>query len=357
MPPPQVLSLPAEPEALTTDQTAAYLVATAVWAPSVHNTQPWWFGVDGREVTLYADRARQLTVADADGREMLISCGAALFTARLALRSLGWVPQTAILPDPADPLLIARLRWQQRAAPESGEWRIFGQVMQRRTHRGGFDPLPLAADLLRALEAGARRDKAQLRIITGEPDRAFLAATVQTAEQMLRLSSPHVRELADWASPPGSARLDGLPATSYPARPTRTFPYFPGRDFARGHGWGIPPSSAESAAHSAGVVCLLTTPGDGPADWVNAGQALQRILLTSAAFGVAAALHSQPFELAWLRQVIRRNVRDGSYPQLLLRLGTVVQTAASVRRQPASVLIAAGDRPALGGWPPASRPT
>jgi hypothetical protein len=344
MSPLDVLSPPAGREALTPAQTTAYLVAAAVWAPSVHNTQPWWFGADGRELTLYADGARQLTVADPSGREMLISCGAALFTARLALRSLGWVPRTAILPDRIDPLLVARLSWQQRATPASHEVRLFGQVMQRRTHRGGFDPLPLAGDLLRALQAGARRDNAELRIITGEADRAFLAATVQTAEQTLRLSSPHVRELASWTSPPGSPRADGLPATSYPARPPRTFPDFPGRDFAHGRGWGLPPSSADTAARSAGVVCLLTTPGDGPVDWVNAGQALQRALLTSAACGVATALHSQPLELAWLRQLIHSHVRDGSYPQLLLRLGTVVQTAVSIRRPPASVLIAA--RPA-----------
>jgi len=338
---PDVLSLAAGPEALTADQTAAYLVAAAVWAPSVHNTQPWLFSSDGRELTLYAESSRQLTVADPAGREMLISCGAALFTTRLALRSLGWVPRTAVLPDPADPLLIARLSWRQRAAPARYERLLFGHVMQRRTHRGGFDPLPLATDLLRVLQQGAKRDGAELRIITDEVGRAFLAATVQTAHQALRLSSPHVSELSAWTSPPDSPRPDGLPTTSYPARPTRTFPDFPSRDFAHGHGWGISSSSADTAARSPGVVCLLTTAGDGPADWVNAGQALQRTALTSAAYGVAAALDSQPLELTWLRQLIRSHVRDDSYPQLLIRLGTVAQTAVSVRRPAASVLIGA----------------
>ena len=37
-------------------------------------------------------------MADPDGREMMISCGAALFNIRLALRSLGWIPQTRVLP-------------------------------------------------------------------------------------------------------------------------------------------------------------------------------------------------------------------------------------------------------------------
>jgi hypothetical protein len=87
-----------------------------------------------------------------------------------------------------------------------------------------------------------------------------------------------------------------------------------------------------------GIVCLLTTSADVPAAWVNAGQALQRILLRSAAYGVAAALHSQPVEVGWLRQAIRVQLGDGSYPQLVLRLGTVIQNAISVRRPAMSVL-------------------
>jgi hypothetical protein len=89
-------------------------------------------------------------------------------------------------------------------------------------------------------------------------------------------------------------------------------------------------------------VCLLTTTHDRPVDWVNAGQALQRALLTSASYGVAAALHSQPLELPRLREFIRTQFSGGSYPQLVLRLGTVIQTAVSVRRPPASVLFANG---------------
>ena len=94
------------------------------------------------------------------------------------------------------------------------------------------------------------------------------------------------------------------------------------------------------------MACLLTTPADTPRDWVNAGHARQRILLTSASYGAAAALYSQPMEVGWLREVIRVQLGDGSYPQLVLRLGTVIQSAISVRRPPGSVLLAPGREPA-----------
>jgi hypothetical protein len=341
-----VLPLPAGrlagPGPLSVEEIAAYVVAAAVWAPSVHNTQPWWFSVGGREISLYADAGRQLMVADPGGREMMISCGAALFTGRLALRSLGYIPDTCVLPDPGRPLLVARVSWQRQAAATGYEQRLFRQVWRRRTHRGGFDPLPLSPDLLAVLPEGAGRDRAMLRIVGGEGSRAVLASAVGTAEHALQLDSAYVRELAQWASPPGSTRRDGVPHTAYPAHGERTLPHFPGRDFAHGRRWGACWSSPSAAPRSAGVVCLLATAGDRPVDWVNAGQALQRILLTSAICGVAAALHSQPLERAGLRKFTRTQLGDGSYPQLVLRLGTAIQTAVSVRRPPASVLFASG---------------
>jgi nitroreductase len=327
------------------DEVAAYVVDAAVWAPSVHNTQPWWFTRRGAEIVLHADSQRQLGVADPAGREMMISCGAALFTAKLVLRSLGYVAETRELPDRGDPLVIARLRWRHRLPPTDYESLLFRHVTRRRSHRGGFGPLPLTPGLLDALRQDATSDGAALRVARDDGSRAAVAAVVELAETSERQDSAYVRELAAWAPPPGSSRQDGVSSLSYPARPERTSPHFPSRDFAHGHGWGIRASSAASGSWFAGVVCLLTTPGDGPQDWVHAGHALQRILLKCAAYGVAAALYSQPVEIYWLREVMRAQLADGSYPQLVLRLGIVRQNAISVRRPAASVLFRA-ERPA-----------
>jgi hypothetical protein len=331
-------------EPMTEEEIVRYVVARAIWAPSVHNTQPWRFTADGRpELSLHADAGRQLAVADPDGREMMISCGAALFTIRLALRSLGWIPETRVLPDPAQPTLVARVSWRERAAADEFERRLSGRVLTRRTHRGAFDPEPLPPDTLAALRDAGVREGAALRIVADDGRRAALAAAIQTAEYELRRDGERLRELARWTPAPGSARRDGVPATSYPVRAERTQPDFPARDFARGHGWGIPPLSAATSYRAAGVAGLLTTTGDRPENWVHAGQALQRILLTAGLCGAAVALHSQPLELPWLREFLRTQLSDGACPHLALRIGLVTQVALSVRRDPGDVLFPAGD--------------
>ena len=337
-------------EPTTAEEIARYVVARAVWAPSVHNTQPWRFTADGgSQISLHADADRRLAVADPDGREMMISCGAALFTARLALRALGYIPETRVLPDPAQPALVAEVSWRDRAAADEFERRLSGHVLTRRTHRGAFDPEPLPPDTLAALRAAAAREGAALRIVADDGRRAALAAAVQSAEHELRRDAERLRELARWTPAPGSACRDGVPATSYPARAERTQPYFPGRDFARGHGWGTPPLSPATSHRAAGVAGLLTTTADHPVDWVNAGQALQRIMLTASTCGAAVALHSQPLELPWLREFIRTQLSDDACPHLVLRIGLVTQVAVGVRRDPDDVLFPiGGDRASPG---------
>jgi len=326
-------------EAATPEEVARFVVGAAVWSPSVHNTQPWRFHARPEEISLYADADRRLRVADPQGREMMISCGAALFTTRLALRFLGYVPEVTILPDPDRPMLIARISWQEQVAAADYERELYHQVASRRTHRGGFDLAPLPPGVIAGLRQDASRHDAMLRLMADDGRRAALAGVVETAEAILRLDGARAQELASWAPAPASARRDGVPHTSYPARPDHTDPQFPGRDFAHGHGWGHATPGSGPLLRAAGVVSILTTSGDQSADWVNAGQALQRVLLSASASGVAAALHSQPLELPQLRDLIRLQLCDHAYPQMLLRFGTTGQTAVSVRRPVEEVLL------------------
>jgi nitroreductase len=329
--------LPAE--VTTPEEIARFVVDAGVQAPSVHNTQPWRFEHDEHEIAIRADNERQLRVADPHGREMMISCGAALFNVRVALRYLGWVPKVRVLPEPELPNLVARVTWDEPVPPVEYEQRLFGEIPWRRTHRGGFSSAPLPPELLCDLPREADREKAMLVLVAEDRQRAAaIAATVEAGDYALRADSARAKEEADWAPDPGSHRRDGVPPSAYPARPERTEPAFRSRDFAHGHGWGLPPGD-EPPVRCAGVVGLLTTSVDQPVDWIHAGQALQRVLLLASSCRVSAALHSQPLEIPLLREFIRVHLCGRAYPQMVLRFGTTDERAVSVRRPVDEVLL------------------
>ncbi len=145
---------------------AQYLIATAACAPSVHNSQPWRFQVGEDCIELLSDPRRRAWT-DASGREMLISCGAALFGLRLAMRSLGFQPVVEQLPDPAQPRLVARVRpGRWRSVPMSSlEVRMLAAVPHWHAHRGALEPGPLPAGLAAGLRSDAFVEGAELTFV------------------------------------------------------------------------------------------------------------------------------------------------------------------------------------------------
>ncbi|SDL74004.1 Acg family FMN-binding oxidoreductase [Nonomuraea jiangxiensis] len=305
------------------------------WAPSVHNTQPWSFAVTGEEISLRADTSRKLPVSDAAGRELLISCGAALFTMSTAMRCEGYEPAVRILPDPDRPGLVATIRPGEELEADELTRVLGGEIERRRTHRAGFADVPLPDRLIESLARGAMREGAKLTPIRAPAAVHVLAALTQAAQGVQAQDERFSLELIRWSRPPGSTRTDGVPAEAYPREPVPTEPDFPQRRYSWRHGWG---TRAEPAEVSTGVVAVVTTRGDGREEWIAAGQALQRVLLHASAHGVSAAFHTQALELDLLREFLRQELCSGEYPQMVMRLGVTFDSKDVPRRPLTDIL-------------------
>ncbi|SEU26381.1 Acg family FMN-binding oxidoreductase [Nonomuraea wenchangensis] len=301
----------------------------ARWAPSVHNTQPWSFAVSGDEIGLRADTERRLRVGDPAGRELLISCGAALFNLRTAIRRAGFEPVVRVLPDPDRPSLLALVRPGAEVEPDEHTRVLAGEFERRRTHRSGFTTLPVPDRLVQALARTAGEEGAAL-LVLAPPAAEAVAALTRAAQIVQSEDRPRHLEVVRWARPPGSARKDGVPAGAYPHDEPRTDPAFAQRDYAWRHDWGNPADQAGST--SPGVVTVLTTADDTRQDWLNAGQALQHVLLKASAYGVSAAFHTQALEMDHLRAFLREELCAGARPQMIMRLGITFDDAETVRR-------------------------
>ncbi|MEU5992415.1 hypothetical protein ABZ806_25875 [Spirillospora sp. NPDC047418] len=313
-------------------------VEDAVWAPSVHNTQPWRFGLHGARISLSADIDRRLDVADPDGREMMISCGAALYNLKTSLRAFGYIPGVRLLPDPDRPHLLADIDLEPGEPPDQQTLREHAQIRRRRTHRGGFRSDPVPAGVLAAMRHDAEREGARLVEAVDAHVKGALAALTEAAEHVQQRTPAHKAEIARWAPSPRTSRADGVQESAYPQRTPQTTPHFPARDFARGHGWGAQSTQDEEKA-LAGLTLLLVSGGDEPADWLRAGQALQRVLLRATERDLAAAFHTQALEVPELRAFIKTGFCGGAHPQMLLRLGVPAAEELGTVRRPVGEVI------------------
>jgi nitroreductase len=306
---------------------ADYLVGVAARAPSLHNTQPWRFKVGDHAVELFADASRRLR-EDLSGREMLISCGAALFGLRLAVRSLGYLAEVELFPEPAAPLLLARVR-PGRAEPMTPlELRMFRAVPHRHTHRGPFEPGPLPAGLLPRLRHDAAAEGAMLTVVKAGPGYRKLAAILDGWSEGQYLDPVSRAEILRWTHGADAQARDGVPANAFPATPRRERGQLPQRDFDVGRRMGLLPSCGPPAP----VTAVLATPGDRPQDWLRAGQALQRLLLRAASQWVFADLQTQPLLTTSIRALIQTSLALPGPPQLLLGLGVARATRPTARR-------------------------
>ena len=314
-------------------ERAGYLIELAARAPSVHNTQPWRFTVTGQAIELYADASRQL-MEDLTGREMIISCGAALFGLRLAIRSLGYQPEVDLFPDPSQRRLLARVRLGQLAPMTSDERALLQALPHRHTHRGAFEPGPLPGGLLAWLEDDATAEGATLAVIGGGPAYERLTAILGSWSRWRDLyptSPAEIRTRAEtlrWTREAGSEARDGVPAKAFPAADGRVAGRLPQRDFDLDRGWGFPLSGGPPAP----VTAVLVADGEDEQSWLRAGQALQRILLRAASHWVFASLQTQPLQSASVRAQIRSSLRATGSPQLLLELGMARTTNPTARR-------------------------
>lgn len=250
-------------------EEVAVLARAVGHAPAVHATPPWWLEVHRQTAVLWERPNGRSQGRDPDGRDRLLSSGAALTNLILAARGLGWATEhasyglasvTAVRPEPPTPT----------------ETRLFRAIDRRVNHRG-FAPEPVSGEQVRILlEAGAD-EGVRLRQVQDTADVTALANMLVYSAVAHRHDDPCV--------------------TSQPDRDVL---------------------ATRIARES---VFVLSTPEDGPDDHLRAGAAMQRMWLTATALGLAASVLTQPLHLREFRCALARRLELEASPQVLIRIG------------------------------------
>jgi nitroreductase len=290
-------------------------------APSVHNTQPWRWIARPEALELYAVTERQLPFQDPDGHMLLLSCGTALHHAQIALDAEGW--QYRIDRPATSPLAV--IHTERRADVDPAAIRRCEQLHIRHTDRSTVSSEPVAPAVLDALVAAAERAGARLHLLPHDQV-IELAVLIEHAQKAENADERLQAETATWV---GGDRTDGtgVPGANLPEElPLTTVAE---RDF------GTAGTLAAGTGHdTAATYAVLYGPGDGPADWLRAGEALSALWLAATEHDVGLLPLSGPTEVPFTRHELHRMLDDVGFPYLVVRLGTFDPSHSGPQRTP-----------------------
>ena len=303
-------------------------------APSVHNTQPWYFRIVAEDridiCARFGDRADagftmtgngRLPVSPSLRRELILSCGAALYNLRLAIRVTGHDLVAWLLPGDPGPLVLASVEivTGRTKRPTATEQELYEAIPRRHTNRWPYDDRhPVPPPILVAMQTAAATEGGSLRVLGRRQVRTWLRAA-HDADREQRDGQGCQPDLAQWTNGGDS----GVPAAAFGPPGTFDDDHHPWRHLGRRRGYapirdfrpraGSSPEGADQAEgpgrhddrgkaetprfERRPQLMVLSTGGDRPLDWLRAGQALQHALLTATRYGVSASFLTQPLEL------------------------------------------------------------
>jgi hypothetical protein len=306
------------PSAVTTGVTSEHdpghhVVELACRAPSVHNTQPWRWHVSGSTIELYADRERQLEVADPVGRNLMISCGAALDHARVAAAGLGFASAVHRLPRHDDPDLLAVIELREARRTPEAEANL-AALEERCTDRRRFTSWPVPAERLQHLVVATADNYCHLRPLTDVTSRFRTELLVGRAMERQESDQRFATEQQLWID---HSPLDGVPGGTIPPQDDSRQPARRGR-----FGHGLFPDAPQQLVEASDGLLVITTDDEGTLAWLRAGEMLSAVWLEATKGGLSVVPLSQVIEVEETRAELFHSVFAGlESPQILVRIG------------------------------------
>lgn len=305
------------PNAGTGPEKLSFLVQYAILAPSVRKSQPWKFEVAGDHIDLFLDRSRNRRITDPEQRELVISCGAALYHLRVAARHFGLLPLVTTFPT-KDAELLARFQLAGEAPPTDAETVLFYAI-----HKWLDVPKPyrtrkkVPSDIVQELVMLANTSRTWMHCYDELESRRILADLIAKSDLAIcRREASHARK-TKVAHANAHRRVDDhlLAQVGHIGKYIHSFLMRPLRA-----GKAIEQYRLEIAGTSP-VVAILGTRGNTPDDWLEAGQTMASVLLRALSVGLRSSFFNQPVEVPEFRRRLTERLGLPEYPQVMFRIG------------------------------------
>jgi hypothetical protein len=294
-------------------EVVADAVRLACRAPSLHNSQPWRWVLEGNSLQLFVAPDRVIRRTDRSGREALISCGVVLDHLRAAIAVAGWTANVDRLPNPNNLLHVASIDFSPMDFVTNGHRRRADAILLRRTDRLPFAAPPdwesVEAELRRVVDA----ESVRLDVIADDL-RPQLAQASQLTEALRLYDTSYHAELQWWTA--AIEVTDGVPHSSLISAAEsdrvdvgRTFPVTHHRE-----------RRAElDEDHS--KILVLSTYDDAHDSVLRCGEMLSAVLLDATMAGLATCTLTHITELSASRQIVAQLINQDTTPQVLIRVG------------------------------------
>lgn len=324
--------------ALSIFEQLKYLVTFGTLAPNTHNAQPWAFIVSEKEysITVCINRERVLPASDKDGRQSLVSIGAALENILTTASACGKQCEVKMIENEKNayrPLKdgdtekfipIARLHFSA-ISPSDG--RLFQAIPKRKVVRADYDREKIIdPTIMQEIQNSVSASGIQLHLVGDALRRQAMAEFQGQADSYVINSKTFSRELGDWLLPNESESGLGMPGAGFGLQADQALRMHrallgeeklqpeDGLKFALAGKLGMEKSP---------FIGFLTAEEDSPALWVETGRTLQRIFLICTSYGICTAVHAGIVEVALINRIFAATLGTAKRITAVFRMGYI----------------------------------
>lgn len=288
------------------------IIEDAIHAPSVHNTQPWLIGINDNIITVEIDANHALKDGDPTGRETIISLGIFAEAIALCSKGMGLNPKKVEYKD-------------RKAYVEIDENLIetnknYTRLLKNRvSDRSIYKKTDLTENFIDQLSQISTSDRVKVWI-KNDDNFINIVAHLTSKGISLALSSPAFRkELSRYLVLPWSSKLRGISVRSL---------YIPSfvayiEPFLLRNGINLKAESVLEKRRwesSSGIACI-TTAGDMPEDWFEAGRTYLHLSLAIEDMGMSQATSAAIVEASDFHEDIEKQLGTTQRLQSVIRFG------------------------------------
>jgi len=323
-------------------EKCAFLLRFAILAPSTHNTQPWKFALTSEGISVFADYGRRLPTVDPQNRELLMSVGAAVYTLRVAAHRFGLSTMVRYnySGDSEQPLAAVRIEPGEPHEDDEEMLTLFPEILQRHTNRKPFlhSRIPLSVlDGIRGMQLGVR---AGVTISTDGKVNEQVADMVAAAERLQFSDAEFRADWAAWVRRADSSEADGIPGDALGLNP---FSALLAPWAVRTFHMGNRQAAMDRNLCVDAPALIVVTSDDTVPHWLEAGELLQKLLLTLTRDGLHQSYFNMPVQVPELRQCLRDLLAMPGLPQAILRVGYSLAAPVLTPRRPLGEVIIPGN--------------